>query len=761
MRPVFRHGLARLRRDRGRALLTAGGIAAATAMIGTAATLVFALATGFDRSAARADLPDVTARFDQQPLGAVAARVRALANVRKAAYVYEANGVGVEANGQFANGTVRGARVGTRGYAVVAGRDVRRDGEVVVERGLARSWHLRPGATVTVSGPAGTLIERLVGIGVAPDGVAYPLVRTARVYTSIGDAQRLAGVGNLVDAALIWVHDRSQLGVTLEQARAASYGVSALRFVTREGFRNLIGRAAGIVIALLIAFSLVAVAAAAVMVVASAAAEVQRRREAVGILRALGATPAQVATGYALETAVVAAPAAAVGVVGGWLAVVGPTARLLDVLDELTPGAGSTALLLLGCWTAAVALVAAATWLPAWRAARRSTVGSLRGDDVVPIRRRVPLPALAGFGARLALARPVRAAALVAVLAASTSVVLLLLTIATVLRGLEHNAQTLGTRYELTAPATPGALARVRATPGVGDAAPRYETDAADSFDLGESFQLIAFPGDVARWEAPPLASGRRVRAGNETDVGLGLAQALDLHVGAVLAAQLASGREIRFRVVGIVEALRHEGLLAYVRPPRLLAAEPDIGAEIAVKLRPDADAERVRSSLRAGGVYAERTGGIAQESGVSGTLGRTSFLRVLAALLRSVALLDALVCVYALAQMLALVARERRRAVAVVRAVGASRAQVLAVFAGSALLVVALATPLGLAAERFVLGPSVSALAVSYVSLSLRAGLEAILVVLAGLALAIVGSAGWATRAATAEAIIVPLREE
>jgi hypothetical protein len=54
-----------------------------------------------------------------------------------------------------------------------------------------------------------------------------------------------------------------------------------------------------------------------------------------------------------------------------------------------------------------------------------------------------------------------------------------------------------------------------------------------------------------------------------------------------------------------------------------------------------------------------------------------------------------------------------------------------------------------------------VSALAVSYVSLSLRAGLEAVLVVLAGLALAIVGSAGWATRAATAEAIVVPLREE
>jgi hypothetical protein len=97
LNPVFRQGFARLRRDRARALLTFGGVAAAAAMVGASATLVFALATGFERSAGRAHLPDVTARFAEQPIGLVESRVRTLPNVRAAAYLFEANAIGVQA----------------------------------------------------------------------------------------------------------------------------------------------------------------------------------------------------------------------------------------------------------------------------------------------------------------------------------------------------------------------------------------------------------------------------------------------------------------------------------------------------------------------------------------------------------------------------------------------------------------------------------------------------------------------------------------
>src|SRR5205085_457587 len=206
----------------------------------------------------------------------------------------------------------------------------------------------------------------------------------------------------------------------------------------------LIGRAAGLVTALLVAFSVIVLVAAGVMLGASAAAEIQRRREAIGVLRTFGATPSSVAAGYALESAAVAAPAACAGLLAGG--------------------------------------------------------------------------ALAGFGARLTLARPARAATLVVVLAASTAVVLLMLAIADVLHGLQRNAQTLGTRYQLTVPATETTLADVRAVRGVRAATVRYETDAADSFDLGESFKLVGFPGDVTSYESPPLASGRRVQAAGEAE---------------------------------------------------------------------------------------------------------------------------------------------------------------------------------------------------------------------------------------------------
>jgi hypothetical protein len=46
--------------------------------------------------------------------------------------------------------------------------------------------------------------------------------------------------------------------VTLAQARSSSFGVQGLRFTTRAGLRILIGQAAGVVIALLVAFSVIA-----------------------------------------------------------------------------------------------------------------------------------------------------------------------------------------------------------------------------------------------------------------------------------------------------------------------------------------------------------------------------------------------------------------------------------------------------------------------------------------------------------------------
>jgi ABC-type antimicrobial peptide transport system permease subunit len=737
-------------------LLAAAGIAAAAAMVGAAVTVGWGLSTGFDRAASRAGLPDAIATFDARPLGEVSSRVRALPNLRTAAYRLTVSGRHVAAGAdETSHATLVGVRSGPRGYGILRGRDVAAPGEAVVEAGLARSWGLRPGSSIDVDGR--TFV--VAGVGLSPETVAFPLAKGPHLWLRYDDVRALTGSpAGAVDQVLLWVRDPHQLDVTLAQARAASYGVTGLQFVTRTGIRALIGQAGGIVIALLVGFSVVALAAAGAMLAAAAASDVQRRLTSIGLLRAVGASRGGVVAGFALEATLVALPAAAVGVLLGWLAAGGPTARLLESLNELPPGASLVGLLVAAV-VAIVLLVAAASAWPAWRAARRSPVETLAGADVTAPPAHAPLPAgPLGLGVRLAVARRLRTAASACVVGASAAVILLILTIATVVAHLRTSPAAIGRRYQLSVSAPASAAPTVARVHGVAAVTPRYTVSAADSFDLGEYYELVAFGVDHDAWEAPPLASGRRLRSDGEAEVGLGLAQALNLHVGATLAAQPAGGRELRFRVVGIDRILQDEGRLVYVRPRRLVGA---VQESLAVKLRPGANESAVEDALAARGFFASSSGGVSGEA-VSGWASRNSgFVSILVALLRTVAALDGLVCLYALAQMLALTAQERRRALSIVRACGASVRQLAAVFTGSALPVAALAAPLGILLERNLVAPTVSRLAASYVSLPLSAGAAPIGIVLGGLAVAALAAAWWATRAVVREPVVSGLREE
>jgi ABC-type antimicrobial peptide transport system permease subunit len=732
---VFALALARLRVRPGRVLLSAGGIVVVSAMLGAAVTVAVSLAGGFERAAARAGLADVIARFDSAPAALVAGRARSLPNIRSFATRYTAYGVDLRAPAHHVyDARAEGIRSGQRGYAVVAGRDLHGGDEALVERGLARAWKLRPGSTIVVGG---LVTLRVVGVAVQPDTVAFPLVGRPRIFVPYRVARVLAGApAGAANELLLWTRNPAMLDVTLAQARQASYGLRGLQFLTRSGIRIEIGQAAGIVIALLVAFSLVALAAAGAILAASSASEVQRRLHAIGVMRAIGASPAAIVSGHAVEAALVALPSAVLGVVAGWFAVRGPLDDLLVAVNELGPGAD------LALWLAAtvalvVAVVAVAAAVPAALAARRRPVDALCGGDVSGVPRRAPLPAgPGGLGVRLALARPGRSATAVTVLAVSAAFALLILSIATLLSRLQSEPQAIGRAYQFAVVAPAEALPRVRRLPGVVAATTRYDTFASDSFDLGESFELVAFGADHADYEAPPLAEGRRLRGRHEVEVGLGIAQALDLHPGSLLAAQLENGREARFRVVGIVRALAQQGRIAYVAAPGLLAGEPGLQPTLAVKAAAGSAAS-ARDELERAGLVATSSGGVAGDAVQGWATRNSAFVAALVALLRAVAVLDGLVCVYALVQVLALTASERRQAIAVLRALGAGRAQITLLFAASALLLAMVSLPVAVVAERVLLGPTAAGLAASYVTLSLGVGTEAIAVVALGLIVA------------------------
>ncbi len=762
---AFTDARRQLRRRFRRALLGALGIALAASMLSAALVVGDGLGLGFDRAAAAADLPDIIVRFDPQSSRRVDARIAALPDVAAYSLRFEITNAEIAAGGNRRNDAI--AEVvgpGRRGYAVVAGHDLSRTGsDVLVERSLAQAWRLRLGSRVFVGqlGP-----QRLVGFAEGPDNVGFPLAKP-RFYIARSAIEARFGRPSdpRTNLAEIWLRDPRFLDEVLVQARATSFGLSDVRFATRSGIRVLHDQAAGIVIDLLVALSVIALVTAGVMLAASARAEVQRRLRAIGVRRALGASREHIALTHGFEALLVAAPAATLGVTAGVLATYAPGARLLTLLNEPAPGAGLIAPLAAG-WLASVAIPVTATAWPSFRAAGGPIVGLLRAGDVSVPRGRaerrggidprgrrgasVGPRGLAALGARLVAARRVRLAATVVTLGLSAAFVLLLLALASALSALETDPGALGRRYQLTAAAPPSLAPRIRAIPGVQAAAPRYETVAADSFSLGETIDVIAYAGDHTTFEAPPLSAGHRARGPREAEVGAGLADALGLVPGSTLALALPGGAELRLRVAGVVSSLDHDGRVAYVPAAALLAADPSSPEQIAIRLGPRVSPARVTSALAALGVH---------PAAASGAIGRGKpLIDVLRTILRAIAIVDTLVCLYALIQACGLVVQERQRTVAVIRACGAGSAAVRRLLLGAALALVLPAAILGVVLERLLFGPALARLAASYATLTLDPTTGELLATLAGLALAGGVAALWVARQAVRAPVVAGL---
>ncbi|HET9074164.1 MAG TPA: FtsX-like permease family protein [Solirubrobacteraceae bacterium] len=746
---------------RRRTLLSGAGIVLAAAMLAAAVVIADGLGGGFSRAARRADLGDLIVRFSPQPASRVARRIAALPDLSGFALRSEVTSVPVRFRTHSARTAVAevlgpGHR---QGIAVVAGRGLRGAGpEVLVEPAWAAAWGMHVGSELRLPGLGP---ERVVGLAEGPDDVGYPL-GAPRFYLSRAQIVRRFGPepDPQVNFAEVWLRDPRYVSEVLVQARDESFGLRGLQFATRSGVQVLISQAAGLVIDLLVALSGIALVTAGVMLGASARAEVQRRLRAIGVRRALGATRGQVAATQAVEAALVAVPAASVGTLAGWAATNGPGDRLLGLLNQPGPGAGLIPWLLAGWALSVVVPVLGAAW-PAWSAAGATILSLLRGADVAAGPGRSAgrstvgsggpaagwVGGLVWLGVRLAAARRARLAVTVTMLASSTAFVLLMIALAGALSSLETDPQELGKRYQLSVAASPSAAARIARLPGVAAAAPRYDVHAVDGYDLGELIDVIAYPGDHTRFEAPPLDAGRRLRGTGEAEVGVGLADALGLAPGSRLLMELPSGRQLSLRVAGTVSSLAYQGLVAYVPAAALLEADPSAPSSVAVLLSPGADPNRVQAEMRAAGI---------QSTAAAGPVARGApLVAVLKTILRAVAVVDGLVCIYALMQACALTVSERRRTVAVLRATGANAAAIGRLLGGAVLTLLVPAALIGVLLEWLALGPLLSHLAAGYASLDLRPTPAEVGGVLGGLALAGCVAVLWVSVSAVRASIV------
>jgi putative ABC transport system permease protein len=299
-----------------------------------------------------------------------------------------------------------------------------RPGGVVVEGGFARALGLGIGDRVTL----GRVSFRVAGIAVTAAIPNYSGVcflgcdmpgnlgnyNPGLVWLTQAGAERVAAlsaepVGYFADLKL---SDPAQAG-DFANAYDANTSPRAPFLLSWQSIRNEDATTISNdqVVLLTGSWLLGLLALASVVVLVGARMAGQTRR--VGLVKAVGGTPGLVATVFLFEHVLLALCAAGVGLLAGWLTaplLTGPGAGLVGAPGA--PPLGASAIGLVAAMALGVAVIA--TFVPAIRAARISTVGALGDAARTPRRRawvvafsaRLPLPLL--LGARLAARRPRR-----------------------------------------------------------------------------------------------------------------------------------------------------------------------------------------------------------------------------------------------------------------------------------------------------------------------------------------------------------------
>lgn len=325
-------------------------------------------------------------------------------------------------------------------------------GTAVVERAFAEALGVRPGDAIVVGG------RRLpvAGIAVTTGRAPYPSSAPGLVWTTRADAAGLDARERswtmplrLADPAAapafaakhhcaVPAPDGCAEMRVLAAPDIAAYATAELRLADRALLGGTWAAAllAGLCVALLVGGRL---------------AEQGRR---VGLLKAAGATPAQVTAVLLAEHLLIALAAGTAGILAGWAAsplLTGPNAGLLGTATAPVPTPGVIAAVLL----AALTVTAASTAVPALRGARVRTARALNEPLRGPARRSrsaalaagLPVPLL--LGVRIAARRPRRTF----LAAASTAV-----TAATVVAALAMHRQVESKDAGATGPAfVPGA----------------------------------------------------------------------------------------------------------------------------------------------------------------------------------------------------------------------------------------------------------------------------------------------------------------
>ncbi len=561
---------------------------------------------------------------------------------------------------------------------VVAGRLPRGPGELALNRALAFGMGLGPGDQMALGGKR----LEIVGVAVLPLPSADGWVTPDQV-TTLRPAPPEAGepAGGDVVVAGLRLRDPEAAGAVAQRlAAAGEVGVNdwldARADFTDESRRTL---------AILGAATLLALLATGFTLATAIGGRVLADRRRICLVRSVGVAPAGVTAvlvGHYLTVGLLAAP---LGLLGGRLLappLLGDTLALLGTPEPGPPGPALAAVVLLLVLVA----VALACAVPAWRAGRLPPVvalqpvrsGAQRASRAAHAARALRLPVTAALGAKDAYVQRGRAALTVASLALAGAMVVCALAFETTMDRLAADPALRAQPWEVavfTESMPPDEVDGLLASlPGVKAVGRRYGVVAtADGLEL-ETRVIDGSPSAFAF----AVPDGRGVRRPGEVTLGREALEQLGVEIGDRVSLT-ADGRPFSARVVGRhvepdglgvvtlagtipAASLRHPSwilrLADGVDPTQTQTEIERVGTGRLLVSRPGESLEREVSEMRPI-VY-----------GVTALLLAIAGVNLLTTLLLSV--------------------RERRRDVAILGAVGASRRQVTGtVVAGGLLLAV------------------------------------------------------------------------
>ena len=300
-----------------------------------------------------------------------------------------------------------------------------RPGGVVVEAGFASALGIHVGDRLSLGGSP----YQVVGTAVTAATSAYPTVckslgcflvgkvslyEPGLIWAPSADVGRIAAASTepvyyLLDLRLGDPADAQTFADEFNASAAPTQPTLFAWQVIRDANADVVAKVQTVLVTGSVLLDLLAIASVVVLVGARMAEQTRR----VGLIKAVGGTPALVALMLLFEHVLVALCGAAVGLLVGWLAaplIDAPGAGLLGA-PTVPPLTGSTVGIVVAV---ALAVALAATFVPAVRAARQSTVSALEGAARAPRRRAAVVrlstlfPVSLLVGVRLVVRRPRR-----------------------------------------------------------------------------------------------------------------------------------------------------------------------------------------------------------------------------------------------------------------------------------------------------------------------------------------------------------------